>query len=186
GCRTVFIDLGYTTEKPPDRPNHVVKSLAEATTWILSRTEGASPMTRTDELKVKLFADGADLQGMLAMRANPLIRGFTTNPTLMRKAGVTDYEAFARQVLAAIPDRPVSFEVFADDFDNMEQQARVIAGWGRNVYVKIPVVTTSGQFPRPVIRRISRDGIPLNVTAVMTVAQVAEVAEALSPGTPAI
>ena len=111
-----------------------------------------------DQLKIKLFADGADLQGMLAMRANPLIRGFTTNPTLMRKAGVTDYETFARQVLAAIPDRPVSFEVFADDFDGMEQQCRVIAGWGRNVYVKIPVVTTSGQFTGPVIRRMSRDG----------------------------
>ena len=143
-------------------------------------------MTRIDELKVKLFADGADLQGMLAMRANPLIRGFTTNPTLMRKAGVTDYETFARQVLAAIPDRPVSFEVFADDFEGMEQQGRVIAGWGRNVYVKIPVVTTGGQFTGPVIRRMSRDGIPLNVTAVMTVAQVAEVAHALDPDSAAI
>jgi transaldolase len=143
-------------------------------------------MTRIDELKVKLFADGADLQGMLEMRENPLICGFTTNPTLMRKAGVTDYETFARQVLAAIPDRPVSFEVFADDFDGMEQQGRVIAAWGRNVYVKIPVVTTSGQFTGPVIRRMSHDGILLNVTAVMTIAQVAEVAGALSPGTPAI
>jgi len=143
-------------------------------------------MTQVDELKVKLFADGADLQGMLAMRANPLICGFTTNPTLMRKAGVADYETFARQVLAAIPDRPVSFEVFADDFDGMEQQGRVIAAWGRNVYVKIPVVTTSGQFTGPVIRRMSRDGILLNVTAVMTVPQVADVADALSLDTPAI
>ena len=143
-------------------------------------------MTRIDELKVKLFADGADLQGMLAMRGNPLIRGFTTNPTLMRKAGVTDYEAFARRVLAAIPDRPVSFEVFADDFDEMEQQGRVIASWGRNVYVKIPVVTTGGEFTGPVIRRMSRDGIALNVTAVMTVAQVLDVADSLSADTPAI
>jgi transaldolase len=184
GCRTIFIDLGYTTEMPPDRPNFVVKSLPEATRWILSRTEAV--MTGADELKVKLFADGADLKGMLAMRANPLIRGFTTNPTLMRKAGVTDYETFARQVLAAIPDRPVSFEVFADDFDGMEEQGRVIAAWGPNVYVKIPVVTTNGQFTGPVIRRMSRDGILLNVTAVMTVAQVAEVAEALDPEAPAI
>jgi transaldolase len=143
-------------------------------------------MTRLDELKVKLFADGADLNGMLAMRANALIRGFTTNPTLMRKAGVSDYEAFARRVLAAIPDRPVSFEVFADDFDEMEQQGRVIAGWGRNVYVKIPVVSTNGEFTGPVIRRMSRDGIALNVTAVMTVAQVLDVADALGPQTPAI
>src|SRR5438552_17642922 len=134
-------------------------------------------MTRLDELKVKRFADGADLQGMLAMRANPLIRGFTTNPTLMRKAGVMDYETFARQVLAAIPDRPVSFEVFADDFDGMEEQGRVIAAWGRNVYVKIPVVTTSGQFTGPVIRRMSRDGILLNITAVRTVVQVVDGAE---------
>jgi transaldolase len=186
GCRTIFIDLGYTTEKPPDRPNLVVKSLAEATNWILSRIEGACLMTRVDELKVKLFADGADLAGMVAMRANPMIRGFTTNPTLMRKAGITDYETFARQVLAAIPDRPVSFEVFADDFDSMEQQGRVIAGWGRNVYVKIPVVTTSGEFTGPVIRRMSRDGILLNITAVMTVEQVIEVAEALDPNSPAI
>src|SRR5229473_3168861 len=141
-------------------------------------------MTRIDELKVKLFADGADLQGMLAMRANPLIRGFTTNPTLMRKAGVTDYETFARQVLAAIPDRPVSFEVFADDYEGMERQGRVIGGWGRNVYVKIPVVTTSSQFTGPVIRRMSRDGVLLNITAVMTVAQVAEVADALDPYSP--
>lgn len=143
-------------------------------------------MSRIDELKVKLFADGADLQGMLAMHANPLIRGFTTNPTLMRKAGVTDYETFARQVLALIRDRPVSFEVFADDFEGMEQQARVIAAWGQNVYVKIPVVTTSGQFTGPVIRRLSRNEIPLNITAVMTVGQVAEVAEALDPKAPAI
>jgi transaldolase len=143
-------------------------------------------MNRIEELKVKLFADGADLAGMLAMRANPLIRGFTTNPTLMRKAGVTDYETFARQVLAAIPDRPVSFEVFADDFESMEQQGRLIAGWGRNVYVKIPVVTTSGQFTGPVIRQMSRDGILLNITAVMTVEQVTEVADALYPNSPAI
>jgi transaldolase len=143
-------------------------------------------MKRIDELKVKLFADGADLQGMLEMRANPLIRGFTTNPTLMRKAGVTDYETFARQVLTAITDRPVSFEVFADDFDGMETQARVIAAWGRNVYVKIPVVTTRGEFTGSVISQLSREGILLNVTAVMTAEQVSEVADALDAETPAI
>src|SRR5579883_2788023 len=96
-------------------------------------------MTNVSDLKVKIFADGADLAGMRALYANPLIRGFTTNPTLMRKAGVTDYEGFAREVLAAIPDRPISFEVFSDDFDDMRRQALKIAGWGTNVNVKIPV-----------------------------------------------
>src|SRR5213082_3412178 len=101
-------------------------------------------MSRIDELKVKLFADGADLEGMLAMYANPLIRGFTTNPTLMRKAGVTDYESFARSVLAEIKDLPISFEVFADDFHEMERQALRIASWGDNVFVKIPISNTAG------------------------------------------
>ena len=108
-------------------------------------------MNRIDNLKIKLFADGADFDGMVAMRKNPLIKGFTTNPTLMRKAGVTDYEAFARSVLAKITDLPVSFEVFADDFDMMERQARVIATWGPNVNVKIPVMNTEGVFTGPII-----------------------------------
>ncbi len=99
-------------------------------------------MSALKKLKVKLFADGADLAGMREMAANPMIKGFTTNPTLMKKAGITDYKAFARDVLAAIPDRPVSFEVFADDFGEMEVQAREIASWGRNVNVKIPVTNT--------------------------------------------
>ena len=143
-------------------------------------------MTRPEFLKVKLFADGADLDGMLAMYRLPYIKGFTTNPTLMRKAGVTDYEAFARRVLAAIPDRPVSFEVFADDLAEMEQQARQIAAWGKSVNVKIPVTNTAGTFTGPVIRKLSKDGISLNITAVMTVAQVREIAGALADGTPAI
>jgi transaldolase len=143
-------------------------------------------MSRIDTLKVKLFADGADLDGMLAMYADPLIKGFTTNPTLMRKAGVSDYEQFARRVLAAIPDRPISLEVFADDLDGMEKQARAIASWGANVNVKIPVTNTAGVFTGPIIERLSKHGIVLNITAIMTVDQVAAVARALAPETPAI
>src|SRR5262245_33989059 len=101
-------------------------------------------MTAPSQLRIKLFADGADKAGMLALYKNPLIRGFTTNPTLMRKAGVTDYEAFAFEILEAIPDRPISFEVFADEFAEMARQAHKIAGWGQNLYVKIPVTNTLG------------------------------------------
>jgi transaldolase len=141
---------------------------------------------RLDQLKIKLFADGADLAGMKAMYANPLIKGFTTNPTLMRKAGVADYKAFAREVLRAIPDRPVSFEVFADELDEMEAQGREIATWGTNVNVKIPVTNTKRVFCGPVIRRLSAAGVQVNVTAVFTLEQVRAIAECLSPSTPAI
>ena len=138
------------------------------------------------DLRVKIFADGADLDGIAKMYANPLIKGFTTNPTLMRKAGISDYEAFARKVLTVVPDRPVSFEVFADDFDAMEKQARVIASWGKNVNVKIPVTNTKREFAGSLIRKLSADGIVLNITAILTVDQVRQVAENLAPGTPAI
>jgi len=137
-------------------------------------------------LKVKLFADGADLAGMKEMAANPMIKGFTTNPTLMRKAGIADYRAFARDVLAAIPDRPVSFEVFADEFGEMETQAMEIASWGRNVNVKIPVSNTKGEFAGPVIERLSQRGVQVNVTALLTLEQVERVTERLAPQTPAI
>jgi transaldolase len=137
-------------------------------------------------LKVKLFADGADLAGMKEMAANPLIRGFTTNPTLMRKAGIADYRGFAREVLAAIPDRPVSFEVFADDFGEMETQAIEIASWGRNVNVKIPVTNTRGEFAGALIERLSKRGVQVNVTALLTLEQVERVTERLAPQTPAI
>ena len=123
---------------------------------------------------------------MTAMYRDPRIVGFTTNPTLMRKAGVSDYAAFARDVLHAIPDRPVSFEVFADELDEMEAQARIIAAWGVNVNVKIPITNTKGVFAGPIIRSLSRDGIILNVTAIMTVDQVRLVADALAAETPAI
>lgn len=137
-------------------------------------------------LKVKIFADGADLQAMKAMYANPLIKGFTTNPTLMKAAGITDYVEFAHKVLSAIPDRPVSFEVFADDFGEMEHQARQISSWGRNVNVKIPVTNTKGEFCGPLVSRLSRHGVQVNVTAVFTLDQVRAICEAVHPSTPAI
>ena len=137
-------------------------------------------------LKIKLFADGADLAGMKAMYANPAIKGFTTNPTLMKKAGIADYKAFALEVLKAIPDRPVSFEVFADELDQMEAQGREIATWGRNVNVKIPVTNTQRVFCGPVIKRLSAEGIQVNVTAVFTAEQVKAIADNLSAATPAI
>ncbi len=141
-------------------------------------------MTRLDQLKVKIFADGADLPGILDLARNPLIQGFTTNPTLMRAAGVTDYEAFARELIAAIPGRPVSLEVFSDDFEEMADQARRIASWGRNVSVKIPVTNTLGESSVPLIHALAVAGVRLNVTAVMTLPQVRDVAEALRDGPP--
>jgi transaldolase len=143
-------------------------------------------MSRIADLNVKIFADGADFDGMVKMAHNPLIQGFTTNPTLMRKAGVNDYETFARRVLAAITDRPVSFEVFADDFPSMAEQARAIATWGPNVNVKVPVSTTKGQSSNELIRALSSEGVTLNITAIFTLDQVRGVAAALDPSTPAI
>jgi len=139
-----------------------------------------------EKLRVRIFADGADFDGIMTMCANPLIKGFTTNPTLMRRAGVADYEAFARKLLAAVPDRPVSLEVFADEFDEMERQARAIASWGGNVNVKIPVTNTRREFAGPLIRRLSAAGVALNVTAVFTLDQVRRVTECLATDTPAI
>jgi transaldolase len=143
-------------------------------------------MSTIDALKVKLFADGADLAGIKEMYANPMIKGFTTNPTLMRRAGIADYKGFAMQVLEAVPDRPISFEVFADEFDEMEQQALEIASWGSNVNVKIPVTNTRGEFSGPLVERLSKAGVVLNVTALMTLEQVKKVTDRLAVETPAI
>jgi len=137
------------------------------------------------DLRTKIFADGADKAGMLRLYANPIIQGFTTNPTLMRKAGISDYRAFACELLAAIPDRPISFEVFSDDFEEMARQARVIARWGKNVYVKIPVTNTRGESSAPLLRDLAAADIKLNVTALTTLAQVCEVVPALAGGPPA-
>jgi transaldolase len=131
-------------------------------------------------MKVKLFLDGAEIAQMKAAYAARQVKGFTTNPTLMRKAGIADYEAFAREVIAAIPDMPISFEVFSDDFASMEKEARKIASWGGDTYVKIPITNTKSESACPLIKRLSADGISLNVTALMTVDQVKEVAAAIS------
>ena len=143
-------------------------------------------MKRPQDLKIKIFADGADLAGILEMYRDPLIQGFTTNPTLMRKAGIGDYEAFAKELLGKVSDRPVSLEVFADDFGEMERQALKIASWGANVNVKIPISNTKGDSAAPLIARLSKSGVTLNVTAIMTLEQVKAVADALAPETPAI
>lgn len=141
-------------------------------------------VTNLGDLRVKIFADGADKREMLEMYQRRYIKGFTTNPTLMRKAGITDYEGFARDVLQVIPDRPISFEVFADDVGEMERQAQTISAWGECVYVKIPVTTTTGEPTYDLVRRLTRDGIKVNVTALMTLEQVKAVAEAVSGGAP--
>ena len=141
-------------------------------------------MTAVADLRVKIFADGADLAGMLALYRQPYIHGFTTNPTLMHRAGIRDYRAFAREVLAAIPDRPISFEVFSDDFEEMEPQAHEIASWGDNVYVKIPVTNTRRASAADLIRRLTHAGVKVNATALMTLTQVREVVNALQGGAP--
>jgi transaldolase len=132
-----------------------------------------------ENLKIKLFADGAQLAAMLELYRNPCIRGFTTNPTLMRKAGISDYRDFALEILRVIRDRPISFEVFSDDFAEMEHQAMTIAGWGDNVYVKIPVTNTRAEFSGDLIRRLSRAGVKQNITALLTLEQVRRVSESL-------
>jgi transaldolase len=136
-------------------------------------------MNAVERLKVQIFADGADKAGMLEMYKNPHVKGFTTNPSLMRKAGVTDYEAAAKDILAAIPDRSISFEVFADEFPEMERQGRRIATWGKNVSVKIPITNTRQESAVPLIRKLSQEGIALNVTALFTLDQVQSVVDAV-------
>ncbi len=143
-------------------------------------------MTQLEGMTIKIFADGADVGSIKAMCAKPWVKGFTTNPTLMRKAGIANYKAFALEVLSAVQDRPVSFEVFADEFDEMEDQAMEIASWGSNVNVKIPVTDTKRNFCGSLIRALSMAGVKLNVTAVMTLEQVRDVVAHLFSETPAI
>lgn len=134
------------------------------------------------DLKVKIFADGANQSRMLEMSRNPVIRGFTTNPTLMRKAGLTDYRAFAREVLHAIPELPISFEVFADSFDEMKRQALEISSWGDNVYVKIPITNTRAETSCDLIRELAGQGVKVNVTAIFTLEQVRNTVACLADG----
>jgi transaldolase len=150
---------------------------------------GAKSATTTNSIQhlgVKIFADGADKAGMLDLYANPLIHGLTTNPTLMKKAGITDYEGFAKTILATIKTKPISFEVFSDEPAEMRRQAKKIAAWGSNVYVKIPVTNTRKEFMGPLIHELAAEGVKLNVTALLTVSQVRDVAAALVESVPAV
>ena len=141
-------------------------------------------MKKIEDLKVKIFADGADKAGMLEMYAKPYIKGLTTNPTLMNKAGIADYRVFAKDILSVIKDKPISFEVFSDDFKDMERQAMEIAGWGNNVYVKIPVTNTQRETCYNLVKKLAAQKVKLNVTAIMTLAQVRDVVAVLDPQVP--
>jgi transaldolase len=142
--------------------------------------------TPLSQLKVKLFADGADKPGMLALYSNPLIQGLTTNPTLMKKAGIKNYEAFARDILSVIIDKPVSLEVFSDEFPEMRRQALKIASWAANVYVKIPITNTRSESSLGLVRELAKEGVRLNITAILTLDQVRGVAEHLNPAVPSV
>ena len=143
-------------------------------------------MKTLKDLKVKVFADGADKKGMLELNANPLIQGLTTNPTLMRKAGISDFEAFARDILKSITAKPLSLEVFSDDFPEMKRQGLKINGWAPNVYVKIPITNTRGESSLPLVKELADQNVKLNVTAILTLEQVEGVAKALNPKVPAV
>lgn len=137
-------------------------------------------------LRVRIFADGADKAGILSLNANPLIQGMTTNPTLMRKAGIKDYEAFAKEVLQSVTAKPISFEVFSDEFPEMRRQALKIASWQKNVYVKIPITNTRSESSLPLISELGKEGVRLNITAILTTEQVRGVAQALNPAVPSV
>ncbi len=141
-------------------------------------------MNQLDKLKTKIFADGADMAGILELYHNPYIKGFTTNPTLMRQSGISDYEKFSKEVLEHITNRPISLEVFSDEFDEMERQARKISTWGKNVYVKIPITNTKHQSSLDLVKRLALEGIQLNVTALMTLEQVEATSDALKNHAP--
>jgi transaldolase len=141
-------------------------------------------MTMLDQITTRIFADGADLDGILALTKNPRIAGFTTNPTLMRKVGLTDYVQFAQNLLEHVTEHPISFEVFADDADEIRRQAHIIGSWAENVYVKVPVTTTGGESLAPLVRELSEDGVKVNVTALFTTAQVELIAAAVEDGAP--
>jgi transaldolase len=143
-------------------------------------------MTSLKNLRVKIFADGADKASILELYANPLIQGMTTNPTLMNKSGIKDYEAYAVGVLASVKNKPISFEVFTDDFPEMRRQALKIRAWQSNVFVKIPVTNSRGEPSYELIRELAKEGVQLNITAILTIEQVRAVADALNPAMPAV
>jgi transaldolase len=181
GCTTIFVDYQYD-ERRPEGSDYTVGSLDEAVKIILATKE--KQVKTVEQLKIKIFADGADKAGMLEMYRKPFVKGLTTNPTLMRKVGITDYRAFAKDILKEIPDRPISFEVFSDEFPEMERQAMEIASWGDNVYVKIPVTNTRREPSYDVIRNLAGKRVKLNITAMMTLTQVRDVVAALNPAVP--
>jgi transaldolase len=143
-------------------------------------------VTLLEKLAVKIYADGADRKGIIHLYREPFIRGLTTNPTLMRKVGISDYEAFAKSVLEVVKDKPISFEVFSDEFPEMQRQARKISGWQENVYVKVPITNTRGHSAVPIIKELAADGVRLNITAILTRQQVRSVAEVLDANVPAV
>jgi transaldolase len=137
-------------------------------------------------LSIKLFADGANKDQIIKLAAEPYVEGFTTNPTLMRSSGVTDYRSFAQELLALVTDKPISFEVFADELDEMYRQAKELSSWGGNVYVKVPVTNTRGESTSAIVRRLTEEGVQVNITAIFTIDQVSEVAAAVANGAPSI
>jgi len=141
---------------------------------------------KLDSLRIQIFADGADKAGILSLNANPLIKGMTTNPTLMRKAGIQDYESFAKDILQTVNTKPISFEVFSDDFSEMRRQALKIAAWQKNVFVKIPITNTRKESSLPLVTELAREGVQLNITAILTLDQVRGVAKALNPEVPSV
>ncbi len=145
---------------------------------MVKSSEKAIPI---EDLNIEIFADGADIEGIISLNKNPIIKGFTTNPTLMRASGITDYEEFAKEVLSNIKDKSISFEVFADDEENIKKQARKIASWQDNIAVKIPIMNTKGEFSDKIIEELSYDQIPLNITAIMTLDQTKKLLSVLNP-----
>ncbi|HEU5081514.1 MAG TPA: transaldolase [Opitutaceae bacterium] len=143
-------------------------------------------MKKLQDLKVHIYADGADKAGILDLYAKPYIKGLTTNPTLMKKVGIKDYEAFAKDILTSVTDKPISLEVFSDDFPEMKRQALKIASWGKNVYVKIPITNSRGETSIPLIAELAQQNVKLNITAILTLAQVRDVAAALNPEVPSV
>ena len=170
GIKSLLVDYNYEEKKAT--PYFSCKSTREAIQFILNKN---NQMGTIESLKVKIFADGADKQGMLDMYAKPYIKGLTTNPTLMKKAGIKDYEHFSKDILQLIPDRPISLEVFSDDIQEMERQALKIASWGDNVYVKLPVTNTKRESTNLLVKKLSDKGVKVNVTAIMTLEQVRDV-----------
>jgi transaldolase len=176
--------FGAIAARPTPQPFYDAYVIIGVSSVVLAKSNPVERniMKALETLSVKLFADGADKAGMLEMYALPHVKGFTTNPSLMRKAGIRDYAAFAQEIVAAIPDRSLSFEVFSDEFAEMERQAHLIRSWGDNVYVKIPVTNSKGESSAPLIARLARANVKQNVTALMTLAQVREVVAALADG----